>query len=474
MIQAFDLCVVGGGPAGMAAAIMAARHGLSVALLDERPSAGGQIYRGMEDGLFRNSAALGTDYRQGAGAIARLRAADVTTYFGASLWRIDMTENGGVVSYSHDGVSRRLAFADLVLANGAIERPVPFEGWTLPGVMGIGAAQLLLKTSAIVPAGPIALAGNGPLMLLLASQLLRLGVEIAAILDTSPSRFGLSGALANIHGLLLNLDKVYKGARLLRDIRRAGIPVHRNVSSLSASGGDRVDAIRFEADGAHQQLDVDALLVHEGIIPNTQLPRALGCGHVWDNGQKCLRPDIDRFGESSIAHVYIVGDGAAINGAIAAPASAEIAVGRILERTGRDDERSRATVRRASAVLARERAFRPFLDALYPPRLSAVSPCDLTVICRCEEVDAGTLRAAVKDGAIGPSQAKAFTRCGMGACQGRVCGPIVSQVIAAETDRPIGEVGTYTVRFPLKPVTVFDMARCGRDGDLTEGNDHAD
>ncbi|RKE84660.1 FAD-dependent oxidoreductase [Rhizobium sp. AG855] len=474
MIRAFDLCVVGGGPAGIAASVMAVRQGLSVVLLDERPNAGGQIYRGLEQGPFRNSAALGADYRQGEDAIARLRAAEVTTCFGASLWRIDMTETGGEVSYSHDGKSQRLAFTDLLLANGAIERPVPFEGWTMPGVMGIGAAQLLLKTSAIVPTGRIALAGNGPLMLLFASQLLRLGVEITAILDTSPGKIGIAAAFAHLPGLLRNLDKVSKGLRLMRDISRAGIPVHRNVSSLSASGHGCVDAVRFEADGAEHHLEVDTLLVHEGIIPNTQLPRALGCAHVWDDGQKCLRPQIDRFGESSISHVYIVGDGAAINGAIAAPASAEIAVGRILQRIGRHDERSLATVRRASTVLARERAFRPFLDALYPPRVSVASPSDQTIICRCEEVSGGKLRSAIQDGAIGPSQAKAFTRCGMGACQGRVCGPIVSQLIATETDRPIGEIGTYTVRFPLKPVTVFDMARCGRDEELTEGHEHAD
>lgn len=474
MIQTFDLCVVGSGPAGIAASVMAARHGLSVVLLDERPNAGGQIYRGLEHGPFQNSDALGADYRHGMDAIRRLRAADVTTFFGACLWRIDMGETGGMVSYSHNGASCRLAFTDLVLANGAIERPVPFEGWTMPGVMGIGAAQLLLKTSAIVPTGRIALAGNGPLMLLFASQLIRLGVEISAILDTSPGKIALSAALANLPGFLRNLDKVSKGLRLMRDIRRAGIAVHRNVSSLSASGQGRIDTIRFEADGADHHLHVDTLLVHEGIIPNTQLPRGLGCAHVWDNGQKCLRPDIDRFGESSIAHVYVVGDGAAINGAIAASASAEIAVGRILVRTGRNDQRSVATVRRASAVFAREHIFRPFLDALYAPRLSAGTPSDQTIICRCEEVSAGTLRSAVKDGAIGPSQAKAFTRCGMGACQGRVCGPIVSQLIAAETDRPIGGVGTYSVRFPLKPVTVFDMARCGRDGGPKEGCEHAD
>jgi NADPH-dependent 2,4-dienoyl-CoA reductase/sulfur reductase-like enzyme len=472
MICKVDICVVGGGPAGMAAAEMAARHGLSVALLDERPSAGGQIYRGLEDGPFNTSQALGAEYRQGTNVISRFRAANVTSFFGVNLWRIDISETGGVASFVHDGASSRLAFGDLILATGAMERPVPFDGWTLPGVMGVGAAQLLLKTSAVAPSGRIALAGNGPLLLLFATQLLKLGVEISAILDTSPRISRTAVALGHACGLVSNAGKVFKGAGFIRAIRRAGVRVYRDVSSLSASGGDRISSIAFEAEGGARTIDVDALLVHEGIIPNTQLSRALGCKHVWDAAQKCLRPEIDAFGESSVARVFIVGDGAAITGAVAAPASAQIAVGRILDRLGHGGAELGLSLRRASRTLSRERAFRPFLDALYPPRLSVAAPDDATILCRCEEVTAGMLRAAIKDGAIGHSQAKAFTRCGMGACQGRVCGPIVSQLMSAETGRPIAEVGSYNVRYPLKPVTLLDMARSGDDA-LPGGDEHA-
>jgi NADPH-dependent 2,4-dienoyl-CoA reductase/sulfur reductase-like enzyme len=472
MIRKVDICVVGGGPAGMAAAEMAARHGLSVALLDERPSAGGQIYRGLEDGPFSTSQALGAEYRQGTNVITRFRAANVMSFFGVDLWRIDMSETGGVASFVHDGTSSRLAFGDLILATGAMERPVPFEGWTLAGVMGVGAAQLLLKTSAVAPLGRIALAGNGPLLLLFATQLLKLGVEISAILDTSPRISRTAAALGHVRGLVSNAGKVLKGAGYIRAIRRSGVCVYRDVSTLSASGEDRISAITFEAECGARTIEVDALLVHEGIIPNTQLSRALGCRHVWDRAQKCLRPEIDLYGESSVARVFIVGDGATIAGAVAASASAQIAVGRILQRMGCEGKRMRATLRKASKTCLRERVFRPFLDALYPPRLSSTAPDDATILCRCEEVTAGMLRAAIKDGAIGPSQAKAFTRCGMGACQGRVCGPIVSQLMSAETGRPIDEVGSYNVRYPLKPVTVLDMALSGSDVQ-PEGGEHA-
>lgn len=472
MIRNVDICVVGAGPAGMAAAEMAARHGLSVALLDERPSAGGQIYRGLEDGPFRSSAALGADYRRGANAISRFRTANVMSFFGVNLWRIDMSETGGVVSFVHDGASSRLAFGDLILATGAMERPVPFEGWSLPGVMGVGAAQLLLKTSAVTPSGRIALAGNGPLLLLFATQLLKRGVEISAILDTAPTAGKRAIALRHARSLVLNAGKVLKGANFIRAIRQAGVSIYHDVSALSASGNERISSITFEAGRDSRTIDVDALLVHEGIIPNTQLSRALGCRQVWDPSQTCLRPETDPFGESSVARVFIVGDGAAITGAVAAPASAQIAVGRILNRLGHGGPELGRSLRRASKTLSRERAFRPFLDALYPPRLSVAAPDEATILCRCEEVTAGMLHAAIKDGAIGPSQAKAFTRCGMGACQGRVCGPIVSQLMSAETGRPIDEVGSYHVRYPLKPVTVLDMALSGSDVQ-PEGGEHA-
>lgn len=473
MTETVDILVVGGGPAGMAAATMAARYGLSVVLMDERASLGGQIYRGLEGGPFRNSPSIGADYIAGSAAIAGFRrAAGIGALLGASLWRIDMAESGGVASYTRDRQPQRLAFRKLVLATGAMERPIAFEGSTLPGVMTVGAAQLLLKTSAIVPSGRIAVAGNGPLLLLFATQLLALGVQISAILDTAPRGIAGNVALHNIGALLNNIGKVRKGLRMLADIRSRRVAVHRDVSSLTAHGDGQVRSISFEAEGVAHQSDIDTLLVHEGIVPNTQLSRALGCRHLWDERQQCFRPEVDAFGESSVPSVFIVGDGATINGAVAAPASATIAVGRILEQAGNANVHSRAEVRAARGIITREQAFRPFIDALYPPRLSVAVPSDVTIVCRCEEVTAGMVRSAVRDGAVGPEQAKAFTRCGMGPCQGRMCGPVVSRLIAAEMGRPVDEVGAYHVRFPLKPVTVSEMVVCGISGNR-DGADHA-
>ena len=363
-----DLCIIGGGPASMAAASMAARHGLSVTLIDERPSAGGQIYRGLEDGPLKDR--LGPDYAAGASLIDGLRKADVDAHFAATLWRVDHGDNGGFASFISGGVSRRVAYKNLILATGAMERPVAFEGWTLPGVMGVGAAQLLLKSSAIAPNGKIMLAGNGPLLLLFANQLLDLGVKISAILDTAPKNNPAAVAVFHLPALFANRAKLAKGLAMQRAIRAAGIKTYRDVSALRALGKERVEAVTFTANGNSHDLPVDTLLTHEGVMPNTQLSRALDCAHIWDAGQNCLRPDVDRFGETSLAGVFVVGDGAAINGAIAAPASAEIAVGRILDQAGRLDDGGRVAITAAHAVMKCERAFRPFLDTLYPPRIS--------------------------------------------------------------------------------------------------------
>jgi NADPH-dependent 2,4-dienoyl-CoA reductase/sulfur reductase-like enzyme len=464
-----DVCVVGGGPAGMTAAAMASEYGLTVTLLDERPSAGGQIYRGLEDGPFRNSGALGLDYPKGLSIIERFRSARVDALFSVNLWRIDMVDNGGIVTFSKDKASHRIGFNKLILATGALERPFAFEGWTLPGVMSVGAAQLLLKSSNMVPSGRIVLVGNGPLLLLFASQLIALGVQISAILDTGPKVGKIATGLRHFDALLRNVDKLFKGAGMMRNIRSAGIAGHRNVSALSAFGEGSLSSVTFEADGKRGSLDADTLLVHEGVIPNTQLSRALKCLHVWDDNQRCLRPQVDHYGESSVPNVFVVGDGAAIDGAVAAPASAEIAVGRILEKMGRANAQSRAAVSRAAAIFEAERRFRPFLDALYTPRIADGPISDDTLICRCEEVSAKNLRAAVRDGAIGLAQAKVFTRCGMGPCQGRICGPIVSRLIGEETGRGIADTGGYNIRFPLKPVTLAELAGFADE----EGEDEA-
>lgn len=458
-----DVFVVGGGPAGMTAATAAANAGLSVALIDERPDAKRQIDPGPESGLSRKSGPFGEDHNKCAAIIERFRSAPVAAFFGASLWRIDTDQHGGTAGFSAGGLHLTMMFKRLVVATGAMERPVPFPGWTLPGVMDIGAAQLLLKSSGLAPSGRLALLGNGPLLSLFAQQLVSAGVKIDAILDTSPRVNPFAIGLRDMKAMLANRKKVLRGIAIRRALRQSGIRIYKRVSRVRAAGQDQLTGLHFLSDDQSLGLHLDLLIVHEGVIPNTHLSQALGCEHLWSECQGCFFPVTDNHGRSSNRNIFIVGDGAAVRGADAAPASAEVAVATILEDLDRADERSRKALISAQRSLQRDQSFQSFLDALYPPQLAVARIADETIICRCEEVSAAMLRDAMQDGAIGPTQARAYTRCGMGACQGRLCGLHVSQLIARETCSSPGEIGADNVRFPLKPITLADIvALAGR------------
>ena len=450
-----DFAIVGAGPAGMAAAALSAGLGLETVLIDEQESPGGQIYRGIERAPQGSGgrSPLGADYFAGRPLAAALRASGVDYRPATTLWHVDPE---GTLWLAAENRSETIAARRIVLATGAIERPVPIPGWTLPGVMTAGAAQILLKTADLVPEGRAVFAGQGPLLYLAALQLARAGAPPVTLLETTRH--------ANYHVAALRLPpvlwpgwrKLSKGLGSILGVRRAGIPVCREVRGLRALGRTRLECVAW--DGG--QIGADHLFLHEGVIPNTQISLALQLAHEWDEAQLCWRPTLDEWGRTSLPNIAIAGDGGRIFGAEAAALSGRLAALDAAAALGRIDEAERN--RRAGPIranLTRERAIRPVLDALYRPSPSVLAPAeDETIACRCEEVSVGRIRRAVKLGAPGPNQLKAFTRCGMGPCQGRICGPIVSAVIAAARGVPIAEIGTYRPRAPYKPITVGALA----------------
>lgn len=453
-----DFAIVGAGPAGMAAAVLAAELGLDTLLIDEGEAPGGQIYRAIE--RAREGSLVGADHRAGRALAAALRASKARYRPAISVWHIDpgspRNSPGGTLSLAAAGKSDTVAARHILLATGAIERPVPIPGWTLPGVMTAGAAQILLKTAALVPDGRSVLAGQGPLLYLVARQLAEAGAPPVAVLETTPWA-NYSAALSRFVGELWTGRRYLgAGAALLIGLRRAGIAVRRGVRGLRALGRERLEAVAW--DGG--EIAADHLFLHEGVIPNTQISLGLQLAHRWDEAQLCWRPMLNDWGRTSLANISIAGDGGGIAGAAAAALSGRLAALdaaatlRFIDEGERD--RRAAPIR---ADLARETAIRPFLDALYRPPAGILSPADDTIIaCRCEEVSVGQIRRAVRLGATGPNQVKAFIRCGMGPCQGRVCGPIVSAVIAEARGVPIGEIGLYRPRAPYTPITLGTLA----------------
>lgn len=458
MSAACDLAVVGAGPAGMAAAAAASELGLSTVVLDEQPEPGGQIYRGIERlaaSRPKHLAILGPDYAAGLDLAKAFRAAKIDYLGGTQVWQ---AEPGGRVFFRRSGAAGILTAKTLLIAPGAMERPLPVPGWTLPGVLTCGAGQTVLKANGLAPAGRFVLAGCGPLLLLLAAQLARAGVKPAAVLQTTFNRWA---AAPHLLGFLGAPGYLGKGLALLRELKAAGVPIHKDVDKLAIKGDDKVRAIEYSAGGATRTLEVDTVFLHQGVVPNGNLAWSLGLDHAWDDVQRCYRPVLDAFGRSSKPGVLVAGDAGGIIGAkgaeymgrIAAAAAAKdlgrLGLGALVERTNE-----------LRAQLAEHRAARPFLDALYRPGQRWVAPRDPdTIVCRCEEVRAGDVRRLVtQQNCPGPNQLKSFMRAGMGPCQGRLCGLTVVELIAESRGVPVREVGYYRIRPPIKPVTLGDLA----------------
>ena len=450
-----DLIVIGAGPAGMAAARTAAEGGASVLVLDEQPAPGGQIYRGVLGSDTRRNEILGPDYLAGRPLAEELEHKRIHYERGAVVWRI---EREGRVAWTNDGAARVATAQRVLVATGAVERPIPIPGWTLPGVMTAGAAQILLKTGGVVPKDAV-LAGAGPLPYLLAQQLIDAGSPPKALVETQDmaAHFRASRYMPRA---LLGWRPLLKGSKMLAAIRSAGVPRHTAARALRAVGDDVVTGLSFEAGGRNHDIPCETLLLHQGVIPNVQITRSLGLAHDWDAAQRCWRPRCDSWGGTEARAIMVAGDGGGIAGAGAAVLTGKLAALETLRALGRLSENERNTqaqpLRRA---LTTELAARPMLDALYAPPPDVLAPPDETIVCRCEEVTAGDVRRYASLGCLGPNQTKAFGRCGMGPCQGRYCGSTVAELLAQAQGIGPEAVGYYRIRPPLKPVTLGELAQ---------------
>lgn len=449
-----DLAIIGAGPAGLAAAATAAARGASVTILDEQPEGGGQIYRRVGSASPARIGVLGADYEAGARLLSALDADGVTHIPGATVWEVTRERT---IFFSVGGRAHELSAKRIIMATGATERPMPFRGWTLPGVLTAGAAQILLKSSGLLPAKPVVLAGSGPLLYLMAVQLLAAGVAPAAIVDTTPAA-NRRAALRHLLPALSGHRLLRKGLGLLWKIRRSGVPHHRCATGLVARGEGRVEELSFSNAAGQQTIRCQTLLLHTGVVPNVQISRSLGLEHRWDASQMCWAPVLNGTGGTALEGIWIAGDGAGISGAEAAVPAGRLAAMAALSSVDGVSPAGPAETAVEQAALRRLNAVRPFLDSLYAPAPEFLAPADDTIVCRCEEVTAGQIREFVGLGCLGPNQAKSYGRCGMGPCQGRYCGLTVSHVIAAARGVPVADVGYFRLRPPLKPVTLGELA----------------
>lgn len=441
----------------MAAAIAAGGHGVRTIILDEQPVAGGQIYRGVGRQRAELLDILGKDYAAGQQIVRDIAHHRIIHRAEASVWNV--TRDGDIF-YSQGGRSRVLRAASIVLATGAIERSLAFPGWTLPGVMGAGAAQVLLKSGGFVPQGNVVLAGAGPLLWLLAAQYLKAGVGINAMLELSTGA-RMTRLFAHAPGFVASSYAV-KAISLLSNVY-SSCKVIRGVDALQAMGTHRIEALLYRHRGREEMIrDVNLLLVHHGIIPSLNLPLSIGCPIKWDDDDRSWRPCVNQWGATGIGNIFLAGDGTGVSGALAARAQGTISGFSALHALGKISAEERdVRTRSARRELRRTIRGRSFFDELYKPLPPATDCADNTIVCRCEEITAGAIRNVVRQGCKDPNAVKSALRCGMGPCQGRSCGTMVSELVAQVKNCSPQESGYFRIRPPIKAVPLVELASLG-------------
>lgn len=461
--QHCQLAVVGAGPGGLAAATTAARAGLNVMLLDERPEPGGQYYKqrgaslGEKSGDGRN--------REGAAAIAEAKAAGVRLLSGALVWRAQYDHGRITLSVLHDGKVFYLEPEQLVLATGAYDEPFPVPGWTLPGVMTVGGAQSLLRAYGAMPESPIALCGNGPLLLQLASELLKAGATISGIV--SASAIALE-KIPSFMGIACNSPSLaVEGASYLATILRHKVPLISGHVLVRVEGEERPErAIIAPADAlGNPRLDktralpANTVCLGYGFMPSNELARQLGCDHgIPDSESRTIWAQRSLEGQSSLPNVYIVGEAGGIGGAKIALSQGTLAGLRIAERlTGHKAPADllASTMR----TLARNIAFQRHLNRAFDARPDALRiATPETHICRCEEVALQTLKNTIAQGVHDLGSLKRLTRAGMGRCQGRYCQDTLARLIEQETGTRVPSDAYLMPQAPTKPLPLVTLA----------------
>lgn len=456
--EQYDVVIIGAGPAGLAAAAECAHNGQKVVLLDEQAEMGGQIYRAVQRVNQERKNILGEDYSKGE-ALANAAKHELITYLpNSTVWQVTRDRE---VSFKRNGASKTIGAAHIILATGAIERPFPVPGWTLPGVLSAGGAQVLLKGSGVVPAGDVVLIGCGPLLYLLAYQYITANVSIKAIVDTSGVE-DVKNALPHFFSALKGFNYIRKGLKMVSAIKKAGIPFYKSSTKIKINGKNQAESIEFESGGTAHKIDTDLVLLHQGVMPNTQISWSLRAEHTWDTTQHSWLPVLSSEKELDVANIYIPGDSADIGGAEVAALEGRAVALTICHRLNKIEKAKYISqYAELKAQIDKHSAVRSFINVLYEPKKENRIPVGSTIVCRCEGVTAADVVGYVEHGCVGPNQAKSFGRCGMGPCQGRECGTTVTDIIADQLNTSALAVGYYRIRPPIKPITLAELANNG-------------
>jgi len=463
-----DVLIVGAGPAGLAAARVAAEGGLDVLVVDERGKAGGQFFKQPGEGFSVEENKLDAQYVEGRQLYAQAKAAGARFMFGATVWGAFGPE---AVAVAVNGQTHLVRAKRVVLATGAYERAVPIPGWTLPGYITTGAAQTLLRASQVSPGQRVLIAGNGPLNLQVAGELSAAGVKVVAVAELASGAMG--SPMAALQMAMASPSLLLSGIRQVWSLRSAGVPVLHRHALVAVEGENRVErAVLARLDANSQPIEtskrtfeVDAVCVNHGFVPQSELARALGCDFEFDVPSQSWSARRGDDGRSSVPGVFLAGDVGGLQGARCAIAQGALCAATLIRELAPSAPMP-AQVSRWRAELQRQRRFQRALWTTFSAApLSTQLAQPLTLICRCEEVARASVERDLGDFAGNFSVIKRATRVGMGRCQGRYCGSTLAALMHERFGSAPRASEYFAPRAPAKPVTLVQLA--GETGEET-------
>ncbi len=425
------LIIIGAGPAGVRAAETLVDAGLRPIVVDEGARDGGQIYRRQPEGFTRPKSALyGSE-------TARAQALHAT--FDRLKGRIDYRPRHLAWNIANGRVH--------LVSDGATDRLMPVKGWDYAGTYSLGAAQIALKAQAASIGRRVVFMGTGPLLQLVTSQYVQAGANVVALLDTTPFLTQVKA----LPRLIARPGVLLRGMKLVAGLKRSGIAIHRGVAPLEIHGDAETGvsgvSVRLDS-GEIRRFDCDAVGLGYHLRPETQLADLARCGFEFDAKTRQFWPTVDIDGRSTTKGVYLAGDG------VRTQISGQLAAFAALADLGLRVPEPRVSALRVAGK--RMERFREGIAEAFPwPNFLAKTIPDETIVCRCEGITARELRGvALEKSAHELNRAKAFSRVGMGRCQGRYCGHAAAEIISAAVGAPLETIGRLRGQAPVKPLAI--------------------
>ena len=444
----YDVIIIGAGPSGVKSALTCSKKGLKVLIIDSNGNSGGQIYRAPPKSYVKKNEKTLEENLIQLKFSKDLTKNNIDTAYNHTVWqvspgfKIDAFNENGTIQWNTK---------NLIVATGTYEKIIPFDGWTTPGVIGLAACTILLKAHQTIPGNKIVLAGNGPLLILVAYYILKFGGKVDAIIDTSSKIKWIK----SMSSLVLNPKNLIQGISWILKILFSRVPIYSNslvTKTIKTNNGISVE-IQNIKNKKIKNIDTDVLAVGHGLIPSTDITRLLKLDHLYNELKGGWIARLDKYFRSSMKGLYITGDGSGISGAIAAEDKGELAAYAVLKDLNILKEKEFKI--KTHKILKRLNRYEIFAKGIaklnFTPKNLIKNINKNTILCRCEDITKKEIINAVNNGAKNLNQIKSWTRFGMGPCQGRTCQYSVARVVSEHLKCNIEDLGYLTGRTPLRP-----------------------